>query len=240
MEIKFMRVYNRVKTIIFFPNFNINFTVGEPVVCQCPLKDDHVNNLKSEINVHVDDGLFWFHIENFEESCYFSSSRCDFVCLRRFDEIVEEKGLIKPITWRLDNRIYEDFAFNELLAFYLLPQKASYQRNGNNIKRNSSLDGPNCKIEIKFSAQEYRLLVNKKEETTTKEPTTEEPTTEEKTTKGTKTEEIGTTTKEGTAKETWSASSSKPLQTSIGPKPSPTSKSNIFVTVALIAVNVIL
>nr|CAD2195437.1 unnamed protein product [Meloidogyne enterolobii] len=125
-------------------------SVGEPVVCQCPLKDDHVNNLKSEIDVHVDDGLFWFHIENFERSCYFSSSGCDFVCLRRLDEIVEEKGLIKPITWRLDNRIYEDFAFNELLVFYLLPQKASFQRDGNNIKRNSSLDGPNCKIEIKF------------------------------------------------------------------------------------------
>jgi len=192
------------------------------------------------------------------------------VCLRRLDEIVEEIGLIKPITWRLDNRIYEDFAFNELLVFYLLPQKASFQRDGNNIKRNSSLVGPNCKIEIKFvslskytyfqiqnlfkSGQKYKLLVNKKEETTTKEPTTEEPTTEEKTTeetttKGTKTEERETTTKEGTAEETWSKPSSKPLPTSIGskppqtsirPQPSPTSKSNIFVTVALIAVNVIL
>ncbi|CAK5078210.1 unnamed protein product [Meloidogyne enterolobii] len=187
-------------------------SVGEPVVCQCTLKDDHVNNLKSEIDVHVDDGLFWFHIENFERNCY-SSSRCDFVCLWRLDMIVEEEGLIKPIAWRLNNRIYEDFAFNKLLVFYLLPQKASFQRDGNNIKRNSPLDGPNCKIEIKF---------------------------------GTKTEEIETTTKEGTAKETWSAPTSKlsptstSLQPSIRPKPSPTSKSNIFVTVALIAVNVIL
>nr|CAD2208358.1 unnamed protein product [Meloidogyne enterolobii] len=229
-------------------------SVGEPVICECPLKDDYVNNLKSEIDVHVDDGLLWFRIENSERGCYFSPSGCDFVCLRRLDEIVEEIGLIKPITWRLDNRIYEDFAFNELLVFYLLPQKASFQRDGNNIKGNSSLVGPNCKIEIKFSGQKYKLLVNKKEETTTKEPTTEEPTTEEKTTeetttKGTKTEERETTTKEGTAEETWSKPSSKPLPTSIGskppqtsirPQPSPTSKSNIFVTVALIAVNVIL
>nr|CAD2195438.1 unnamed protein product [Meloidogyne enterolobii] len=113
--------------------------VGEPVVCQCPLKDDHVNNLKSEINVRVDDGPYWFKIEKVEGR-YLIPSTCNFVCLQRFDEIINKKGLIKPITWIIvdESNGYGYFHYDQLLAFYLLPQKASFQRDGNNIKRNSA------------------------------------------------------------------------------------------------------
>uniref|UniRef100_A0A914MV82 Uncharacterized protein n=1 Tax=Meloidogyne incognita TaxID=6306 RepID=A0A914MV82_MELIC len=145
-------------------------SVGEPVVCECPLKDDHVNNLKSEISVRVDDGLYWFKIEKVGRHCYLSNSGChSFVCLGTSDEIVFEKGLIKPITWKIEDKSHGDSYYDQLLAFYLLPQKASFQRVGNIIKRNSPLNGPNCKIEIKFSGQEYRLLINE-EETPTDEP----------------------------------------------------------------------
>uniref|UniRef100_A0A915PDT6 Uncharacterized protein n=1 Tax=Meloidogyne floridensis TaxID=298350 RepID=A0A915PDT6_9BILA len=85
------------------------------------------------------------------------------------DEIIFEKGLIKPITWKIEDKSHGDSYYDQLLAFYFLPQKASFQRVGNIIKRNSPLDGPNCKIEIKFSGQEYRLLINEKEETPTDE-----------------------------------------------------------------------
>jgi len=80
-----------------------------------------------------------------------SNSGChSFVCLGTSDEIVFEKGLIKPITWKIEDKSHRGFHYDKLLAFYFLPQKASYQRDENNIKRNSPLDGPNCKIEIKF------------------------------------------------------------------------------------------
>uniref|UniRef100_A0A914MY53 Uncharacterized protein n=1 Tax=Meloidogyne incognita TaxID=6306 RepID=A0A914MY53_MELIC len=190
-------------------------SVGEPVVCECPLKDDHVNNLKSEINVRVDDGFYWFEIEKVGRHCYLSNSGChSFVCLGTSDEIVFEKGLIKPITWKIEDKSHRGFHYDKLLAFYFLPQKASYQRDENNIKRNSPLDGPNCKIEIKFSAQEYRLLVNKKEETT--ETITEETT-----------EEIT----EEPVEETWNY---------LRPKPSRSSEWDEFITATLITVNIVL
>nr|CAD2186073.1 unnamed protein product [Meloidogyne enterolobii] len=123
--------------------------IGEPVVCEHPLGENLVDNLKSEINVHVDDGIYWFKIENAETGFYLTNSRChSFVCLNRY-------GIV--ISLQFDSR------FDQLLAFYLLPQKASFQRDGKNIKRNSPLDGPNCKIEIKFSGKDYRILINEKE-----------------------------------------------------------------------------
>ncbi|CAK5078669.1 unnamed protein product [Meloidogyne enterolobii] len=194
--------------------------VGEPVVCQCPLKKDRVNNLKSEINVRVDDGLYWFKIEKVERNCYLSTSRCDFVCLHRYDEIIDEEGLIEPITWKIEDKSHGGSRYDRLFAFYLLPQRASCQRDGNNIKRNSALDGPNCKIEIKFSGQEYRLLINEKEETT--ETTIGITTTEESTT-----EEII----EEPDEETWNY---------LRPKPSRSSGSDELITATLITVNIVL
>ncbi|CAK5073845.1 unnamed protein product [Meloidogyne enterolobii] len=120
---------------------------------------------------------------------------------------------------------YGYFHYDQLLAFYLLPQKASLKRDGNNIKRNSPLNGPNCKIEIKFSGQEYRILINRKEETTETaigETTTEEPTTEESTTEETTEEPV---------EETWNY---------LRPKPSRSSGSDELITAILITVNIVL
>nr|CAD2206049.1 unnamed protein product [Meloidogyne enterolobii] len=196
-------------------------SVGEPVICECPLKDDYAYNLKSEINVRVDDGLFWFQIEKVGRHCYLSNSGChSFVCLGIHDEIIFEKGLIKPITWKIEDKSHGDSYYDQLLSFYLLPQKASFQRVGNIIKRNSPLNGPNCKIEIKFSGQEYRLLINEKEEIT--ETTIVETTTEESTT-----EEII----EEPVEETWNY---------LRPKPSRSSEWDEFITATLITVNIVL
>ncbi|CAK5078171.1 unnamed protein product [Meloidogyne enterolobii] len=137
--------------------------IGEPVVCEHP-SENLVDNLKSEINVHVDDHIYWFKIENFETGFYLTNSGChSFVCLNRYGIIVVQKGLIKPIAWEIrDQSLQFDSRYRQLLAFYLLPQKASFQREGNNIKRKSPLNGPNCKIEIKFSGKDYRILINEK------------------------------------------------------------------------------
>uniref|UniRef100_A0A915NWW4 Uncharacterized protein n=1 Tax=Meloidogyne floridensis TaxID=298350 RepID=A0A915NWW4_9BILA len=155
-----------------------------------------------------------------------SNSGChSFVCLGIHDEIIFEKGLIKPITWKIEDKSHGDSYYDQLLSFYLLPQKASFQRDGNNIKRNSPLVGPNCKIEIKFSGQEYRLLINEKKEateTTIEETTTEEPITEESTT-----EEII----EEPVEETWNY---------LRPKPSRSSGWDEFITATLITVNIVL
>jgi len=117
-------------------------------VCERTHEHDGVNSLKSEINVQVDDHISWFKIEKVKR--YLASSVCpSFKCLNHHDEI--KNRLIKPITWRIEDKNHEDFdSYPQMLAFYLLPQKASFQREGKNIKRNSPLDGPNCKIEIKF------------------------------------------------------------------------------------------
>ena len=80
------------------------------------------------------------------------------MCLGIHDEIIFEKGLIKPITWKIEDKSHVDSYYDQLLAFYLLPQKASFQRVGNIIKRNSPLDGPNCKIEIKFVSLSKYIL----------------------------------------------------------------------------------
>ncbi|CAK5078642.1 unnamed protein product [Meloidogyne enterolobii] len=94
--------------------------IGEPVVCEHP-SENLVDNLKSEINVHVDDGIYWFKIENFETGFYLTNSRChSFVCINRYGIIVVQKKLIKPIAWEIKNQSLQfDSRYRQLLAFYL-------------------------------------------------------------------------------------------------------------------------
>ncbi|KAL7070288.1 hypothetical protein ACQ4LE_010215 [Meloidogyne hapla] len=134
--------------------------IGEPNVCGCPHKKDRVNNLKSVINVHVDDHISWFRVEKVERNCYVSFSSCKPLCINNDEDLIEE-GLIKPITWKIEDKSHVGSYYDELLAFYLLPQKASFQRDGKNIKRNVPLNGPNCKIEIKFVKRSRLQTFNK-------------------------------------------------------------------------------
>ena len=96
-------------------------------MCEHPLGENLVDNLKSEINVHVDDGIYWFKIENAETGFYLTNSRChSFVCLNRYGIVVVQKGLIKPITWEIKDQSSIRFSFRSIACFLPSPTKGFF------------------------------------------------------------------------------------------------------------------